>query len=220
MRRTIALSAAALAALSAAHADGLKDRFAVSGSVGTLGGQIEAHGKINKYLSVRGGYNYLEFDLDETYDDIDYTVTTDLTGGLLAVDVHPFGNGFVLSAGAHIGGKTFDLSGLPSEGVEIGDTFYTPEEIGEIRGEADLGGTAPYLGFGYNGAFSNGRYGFTAMIGALLLEDPTVDLSTTGLLSEDPSFQADLEAEEDELQDDIDEFPFWPVASIGFVVRF
>jgi len=221
MKALFSAAAAALIATPAAAGDGLlKDRFAVSGSAGTLGGQLEAHAKLNRFLSVRGGANYLEFDFSETYEEVDYDLTADLTGGLFAIDFHPLGSGLVVSAGAHFGGKAFDLTGTPTGTVEIGDTTYTAAEAGTLTGEADLGGTAPYLGVGWNGAFSGGRIGLTAMLGALLLEDPTVDLSADGTLASDPTFQAELEEEERRLQDDLDEYPFWPVASIGVVVRF
>lgn len=217
MIRFAAVSAAAFLAASPAFAG---DRFAVSGSVGTLGGQLQAHYKVNSLLSLRGGYNYAEGEFDETYEEIDYTVDADLSGALFAADLHPFGNGFVLSAGVHLADKTLGLDGRPSEPVEIGDTTYTPAEIGTLRGDADLGGTSPYLGFGWNDAFSDGRIGLTAMAGALILDDPTVELTASGPIASDPTFADDLEQEEQNLQDDIDELPFYPVLNIGIVVRF
>ena len=49
---------------------------------------------------------------------------------------------------------------------------------------------------------------------------PTANLSATGPIASDPGFQADLAKEENNLQDDLDNFEYYPVISIGFNYRF
>lgn len=220
MLRSVFVVVAVYAALFAAGHAFADSRVAVSGSIGTLGGEAQVHLQLSRFLSLRAGYNYLEGEIDETYEDVDYTVDATFSGPMAAVDLHPFMNGFVLSAGFHFAEKQADLFAVPNQPVEIGSTTYQPADVGSIAGEADLGGASPYLGLGWNGAFSNGRLGFTAMVGALLLDEPTVDLSASGPIASDPTFIADLQAEEDAIQDDLDEYPFYPVVSLGLVVRF
>jgi len=50
--------------------------------------------------------------------------------------------------------------------------------------------------------------------------EPDVTLDASGLLSLDPGFQAALEAERLELEDDMSDFKAWPVISLGFVYKF
>jgi len=49
---------------------------------------------------------------------------------------------------------------------------------------------------------------------------PTVTMNSTGLLANDPTFQAALETERLELEDDMSNFKAWPVFSLGFVFNF
>ena len=220
IKTTAAVAAAMIAVCGAAEAGGPGGRVALSGDIGTLGGKVEAHLHVNRYLSVRGGYNYLEFEGEFDFDDLTYSPELDMSGAIAAVDLHPFRNGFVVSAGAHFGAKSANLEAIPTEAVEIGGDIYTPAQIGTITGDLDLGETAPYLGFGYNGAFSNSRLGMVFMVGALLIDEPTVSLTADGLLASDPDFIADLQQEAADLEEDASDYPFYPVVSLGLTLRF
>ena len=47
-----------------------------------------------------------------------------------------------------------------------------------------------------------------------------VTLEADGLLAEDPLFQASLEQERQELEDEMSDFKAWPAISLGFFYRF
>ena len=56
--------------------------------------------------------------------------------------------------------------------------------------------------------------------GVLWQGSPKVDLAVDGILADDPTFQASLEAERLELEDEASDYKAWPVISLGFVVNF
>ena len=56
--------------------------------------------------------------------------------------------------------------------------------------------------------------------GVLWQGSPKVDISTDGILSGNPIFEASLEAERLELEDNLSDYKVWPVISLGFVVNF
>jgi hypothetical protein len=56
--------------------------------------------------------------------------------------------------------------------------------------------------------------------GVLWQGEPIVELASDGALAGDPSFQAALEAERRELEDEMSDFKAWPVLQVGVVYRF
>lgn len=56
--------------------------------------------------------------------------------------------------------------------------------------------------------------------GVLWQGDPEVTLTADGALSGDPGFQAALEAERQEIEEDMSDFKAMPVLQIGFVYKF
>ena len=57
-------------------------------------------------------------------------------------------------------------------------------------------------------------------VGVLFQGDPEVDLNANGTLSGDPTLQAELDNEADEIEDDLQFLGFYPVAAITATVRF
>ena len=57
-------------------------------------------------------------------------------------------------------------------------------------------------------------------IGVLWQGEPDVTLTSDGLAANDPQFQSALEAERQELQDEVKDYKAWPVATLGFVYNF
>src|SRR5690606_15947476 len=72
---------------------------------------------------------------------------------------------------------------------------------------------APYAGIGFDfGLF--GKVGLNLDLGVLFQGAPAVALSADGLLANDPDFQASLAAEQAELEDEVDDYKAYPVASL------
>jgi hypothetical protein len=56
--------------------------------------------------------------------------------------------------------------------------------------------------------------------GVLFQGEPDVTLAADGPIAADPDFMEALEGERRDLQDEVDDFDVYPVASIAFNVRF
>lgn len=219
MQRTITLTALAIGAGLGAQA--AQAQLAVGGSIGTTGGTLEAQTQITPIIQLRGGYNYFEYGVDDTYDDIAYDGDLDLTTWGAFVDFRPFSNSFIVTAGAYFGDKTLDLTARPTQNVDIGNQTFTPSQVGTLRATADLEDTAPFLGIGWDSTFQGSGLGFKIIAGAMFTGSPDVQMASSGgTLSNDTNFQNQLAIEEQNLQDDIDDYEIYPVVQAGLTWSF
>jgi hypothetical protein len=219
MKRTMTL--AALVAASAGIAGAAQAQVAVGGSIGTTGASVEAQVKVLPGLHLRGGYNYFQYEADDTYDDIAYEGDLDLNTLGAFVDFHPFGNSFMITGGAYFGEKSLNLAGTPTGNVEVGNQTFTPAQVGTLSMQADLEDTAPFIGLGWDNTFENPGIGFKFIAGAMFTGSPQVDLTATGgTLSNDPNFQTQLAQEEQNLQDEISDYEVYPVVQAGLTFSF
>lgn len=197
-------------------------KFGVGLGVGTTGATVEAKFAPNDTVALRGSFNYLSFSIDEEFDDIDYDGDFDATtfGGF--VDVAPFKNGFVLSGGAFLGDKTLDFDATPTGSVEIGDQIFSPSEVGTLTGKAELASFAPYAGLGYDGFIAGSKdWSFNARAGVMFTGSPDVELvSANGSLSSNAILRQELDAEIEAIEDDADDYKYYPVVTIGLTRRF
>ncbi|MEL7482378.1 MAG: hypothetical protein AAGJ29_12545 [Pseudomonadota bacterium] len=212
----------ALATIASDMAAAQKSNVALSFGGGTPGGVAEVKLRLNDYLKLRAGGNYLEFGFDITEDDIEYDGDVEFAGFTGAVDLHPFRNGFMLSGGVFAGNKAFDFEATSDEAVTIGDVEFTPAEYGQILGEAGWRDAAPFVGLGFDNTFvGDRRWGFSALAGAAFFGAGDVELmSVGGSLSDNPILVEQLAIEEANLEDEIDDFQVYPVVQLGVSVRF
>ena len=159
--KLIALAAAAAALLPAAQAaaqtpvsSAERGRFALGAQVGTPGAGLQAQFAVNDYLVLRGGYDALQWDRDDTYDGIDYEADIDFKSPGAFVDLHPFKNPFFVSAGAYFGTRKVDLNasgGTLSDQPAFQDRLA--EEEREIQADADDYKVLPVVQIGLNYRF-------------------------------------------------------------------
>lgn len=216
---SVALAALAIPCTAKAQ-DG--ERFALGAQAGTPGLGLQAQWALNPRLVLRGGYNVLNWDRDQTYKGIDYDAKIDFKSPGAFVDLHPFANGFLVSGGAYFGSRKIDLDATPTGNVNIGGATFTPAQVGSLTGRIDLENTAPFIGLGYDNTFTlNGRLGFRLLAGAAFGDKPKVDLDARGgTLSNDPLFRARLDDEERQIQDEADNYKVLPVVQAGLNYRF
>lgn len=221
MKRSISLAVAAFG-LGAGAAHAQDNGLAVSGSVGTTGGTLEAQAQVTPWLQLRGGFNYFEYTVDEVFDDVDYEGDLDLSTFGVFADLRPFSNSFIVTGGAYIGDKTLNMLATPTSPVEIGDATFTPAQVGSLQLDAEMEETAPFVGIGFDTTFQGtGAWGFRGVAGAMFTGTPTIDLqSIGGTLSNDPAFLAEVEQEEANLRSDVDDYEVYPVLQLGVSYRF
>jgi hypothetical protein len=139
--------------------------------------------------------------------------------------VHPFRNAFFVSAGGFLGGRSVEVSGTPKRDVVIAGQVIPPPRFGRLVGEADFGDAAPFVGLGFNNTFTQGgRWGFKVLAGAAFGSDPTVELRREGgdvlPAAVQAQFDADREAEERDLEQELEDLKTLPVLQLGLAYRF
>ena len=185
----------------------------------TLGVGLEAQKTFTDSFGGRIGINYFTYDYDGTKDDIDYNLDLNLLSVSALLDWHPFQGSFRISGGALYNGNDIDMDGKTAATYQIGDTTYTSADIGNLTGNVDFNDVAPYLGVGWDTTFGKSRkFGFLLELGAIYQGTPKVDLSTSVAASQ--ALQNDLQAEEDSLQEDLDNFEYYPVLAVGLNYRY
>lgn len=196
--------------------------IAVGASLGTTGAGIEAQLKLGPIFVLRASVDRLDHNIDETYDGIDYAgaFAFDTLGGF--VDLHPFGNAFLVSGGAYLGDRDISLGATPSMPVEIGGTIYSPSQVGTLSGTIKLQDLAPFVGVGWDDTFTRrSAWGFRALAGLAFSDTPEVALdSTGGSLSNSATLQDRLDDEAREIQGEVEGYGIFPVVQVGLNYRF
>lgn len=195
--------------------------LAAGAHVSTLGAGVEMSAKINRFLTVRAGGSYLKMSTDGSFGGLDYDFDVDLASVGAALDVHPFGNGFLVSAGVYWNGNGGELTTSPAGAVTVGGVTFTGSQVGTLTTDVEYNPVAPYLGIGYDGAhYSILPISFTFRIGLFYMGRADVSLSSSGPLSGTPAFEAELRQEEKDLEDDLSKLGFYPAMTIGLKIRF
>ncbi|HOY09002.1 MAG TPA: hypothetical protein PLB05_02875 [Candidatus Omnitrophota bacterium] len=200
---------------------GYGSRLAIGLQGGTLGGGVEGIIKIHDQFNTRIGVNGFDFDYDGTEDDVEYDFELKLFTVSALVDWFPFSNNFRLSAGFMVNGNEINASAKSSDDYTLGDVTYTSSQVGTLKGNIGFNDLAPYLGIGYGNPFgADGSWLLSLDFGVMYQGEPEVDLSADGLLANNPAFLGDLQREEDNLENDISAFKFYPVIALGITYRF
>ncbi len=192
--------------------------MAIAGKVGTqgLGGDLTLG--LTSNLNARIGISGLDFSIDDyTASDVEYDASFDLFSYSALLDWYPFDNSFFISGGVVFPDIDAQLDATPSENVTIGDTTYTPAQVGTLSGkltnDTDI---APYLGLGWGNALSEDkRLGLLMDLGVAFTDASHVTLSSTGIVS-----AADLSKEEADINSDLDDWKIYPVIALSLYYRF
>jgi hypothetical protein len=103
--------------------------------------------------------------------------------------------------------------------ILIGGDPYPADAVGTLSASAAFDSTSPYFGVGFDFTVF-GKVGMNLDFGVLWQGSPQVSMATDGLLAGNPTFEASLDAERAELEDELSDYKAWPVVSLGFVFNF
>ncbi len=205
--------------------------------VSTLGAGIEAALPVFAKVNLRGGINIFQYDRTFTQDGIHYTGQLHFRSGEAHFDWYPFGgfhvspgvmfyNGNQLTANASVpGGQNFTLSG----------TTYKSDPAMPVGGTGKLdfvkvsptimlgvGNLIPRSGRHYSFLFEvGGAYQGSARVGLNFTGnvcDPTTGLACISV--NDPTVQANVQAQQQKIRNDINPYRFFPVVSLGVGFNF
>jgi len=216
MKRLICLGVVAVVGLLPGAANA--QSWGIAPHIGTLGVGVDVAVSLDSHVGARGGFNFYPFDIKVTASDVEYKVSVSSPMLTALLDFYVAG-GFRISGGLLFSSDDIGLSGTPTEPVEIGDGIYDPSEIGTATGIITRNTLSPYLGIGFGNAATS-KIGFFFDLGVGYHGSPTIAIEVDGPIASDPIFQTELEREVQELQDDIQGYRFYPVATVGFSVGF
>ena len=138
----------------------------------------------------------------------------------LLADLYPFDSGFRLSAGGVYNRNRLELVATPTAGTTIGNTVYTPAQLGQINGRIDFRKISPYAGLGVTTNREGPGFQFIADAGVIFAGRPRVALTSTGPFANDPTFRNNLAIERDRIADKVNWLRFYPVVKIGVAYHF
>lgn len=217
--KKIVLALAAVALSSSALADvgaGLK--------IGTTGVGVDVAYAFNNSLSARVGYSYANFGFSYNETDVEYDSTLKLSNLNLLLDWNVVG-GFRITAGLVPQKNKVEVTGKPTSGTyTLNGVTYNASDVANLSGKIESGNSvAPYLGVGY-GIVAGRGVNIYADLGVQYQGSPKVALSATCgpalNASSCASLQNNVAAEQVKLADDIKNFKWYPVLSIGLTVGF
>ena len=209
---TLGLLALPATALADGHAVGLK--------VGAFGLGAEYTHEITDRIAVRGALYGSNWGFDAEQSGIEYeadVVWDSLTAG---VDFHPLKSALRLSFGVMRNDNALELLSRPTTNQTIGDTTYTPAQIGTLTGSLHFDDTATFAGVGWDWSRDKSMFGMSLDLGLVDQGDPVVTLRGTGTLLGNPAFEQDITDEARQLTDDAGDFDLAPFLSVGFQFRF
>lgn len=184
--------------------------------VGSLGLGVDLAVGLSRNVGLRVGGNVFPFNIDITSSDVSYTLNLPSPKFLAVLDLTA-GGVFRVSAGAVIGPNDFELDAQLTRPVDIGGTFYTPQELQTLVGRFDTRTVAPYIGIGF-GSPGRGRARFFADLGVAFHGTPQVSAVASGPVALVPAFLVDLQREIQQIQNDADPFKVYPVLSLGVLI--
>ena len=209
---------AVLALTSTANAD---DDFWFGLKAGTLGFGAEASWRPIGWFDFRAGGNFFDYDDSGAQAGVNYDATLKLNTYYLTGNFRFPLSPFRLTAGAFGNNNEVRMVSQDMTAFYLGDNAvpYLPDEVGTLQSVASFDGVSPYVGAGFDFDILN-RLGLSLDFGVLWQGDPIVTLTADGLLGSDPGFLADLEAERQQLEKEVEDLKAYPVVSVSFNFNF
>lgn len=206
----------------------------VSAVFGTTGVGAQLHTPLAPQLSARLGANIFNYDYTSSTSDLNYDAEARLRTIDALLDWHPAAGGFRITGGVIVNNNKVFLYGRPSASGSF--TFsgrtYSVSDIGTVDGVIRFRRLAPYLGVGWSsdGSASSQQPGwsFTSDIGIMFQGKPRASLNSSGcdlgrgLLGNAicTQLERDIPNESARLEEEVDQYRYFPVVRIGATYRF
>ena len=210
-------------------------RLGLHGS--TLGLGANAEFDLSESFSVRAMFSQLGLDYEETESGNEYTGDLDLQSIGLLADWRPLPGGLRVTGGVFLNNNEVGASARTASAgdrLDIGGTDYSNASIDMLL---DFEPIAPYFGVGWSSGYGRPGLGFAVDAGLLYQQAPRVSGSgtagdcsfrvsdggtatVTGTCADPDDLMTDLEMEHSDLADELEDFTWYPVLSLGISYRF
>jgi len=199
-----------------------QDRVAVSVEASSLGPGAKVAIKAFDSLDVRLGGNGFSYNFSGKAQNVDYKIKLHLMSFCALADWFPFEeHDWRFTGGAILNKNRVNVDAKPAVSYKVGDTTYTAAQVGSLAGKITFKPVAPYLGLGWGKPFGNdSHWSMSFDLGAMYQDSPKINLDASGPIASDPTFQANLAQEKDQLKDKTNRFKFYPVIAIGVTYKF
>lgn len=199
--------------------------FGIDVRAGTMGVGAEISASLMPHTRLRGGINYLRWEFDSTIDDIDYTFDPEFNSISALFDVHPFGGAFFLSGGVYFNNNKVGVEGsLPPENFPAQyQAFDFLSDYVSISGDVEFNPVAPYLGLGWRSNSNDTGWGIGLELGVLYQGAPDVTnlrINAPVDVNDVAEVQQFLAEQEQEIEDELSWFQWYPVASLLLTYHF
>lgn len=194
------------------------DNFALGINAGTIGFGLNGTFKVNDKFNVRAMYSSFDDTDTQIESGISYNFSYDIDFTSVLLDWHPVvDSGFRVSLGLADSGINVTGTANANGGTyTIGNTTYTSAAAGSVNASVDYDSVSPYVGIGWGNALrKDGSITFSADLGVIALDQPTVDITATGAVA-----AVDLSQEETELRNSLDDFELYPVVNFSLQYKF
>lgn len=212
MKKLIVLAALAIASGTAMAGE-------VYTGVGTIGINLGYAQALTEHIGVRGEYNTLNYDRDFNTSDVDYNGKLKFNSAGFYADYFPFaGHGLRLSAGALVGSNKVTAEGKAKNGnfTVNGQNYSAAGQ--SVNATAKFPDVQPYVGIGYGFSPNKAGFGLYADMGVAYGKPKATLTVSQGLLAQ--AGQANVDAERQKLQDELDKLKFYPVVNVGISYQF
>ena len=214
----------ALAFTSFASAAGAA-HVSVVPKLGTLGAGLDIGVGWTEWFTTRFTVNggSLSGDIEET--DVTYDTDIDFRTGGLLLDFHPFSGVFRFTAGAYYNGNELSMVAKPGGGgtFEFNGNIYTTADVASATGKGTFDHAAPYVGIGFSNAGKKG-WKFALDLGAMYQNSAKISLDVVCgplvLPADCATLQSDVQAEEARLNEEVKDYKWYPVFSVGIGYSF
>jgi hypothetical protein len=206
--------------------------------IGLFGPGIEVGVPVSYHFNVRAGGNFFNYADSGSTNGVNYTANLRLRSAEASLDWFPWGRGFHISPGALVyNGNQIKGNAIipPGDSFTLNGTNYVSDPSDPAHGTGNLvfPKAAPKLTIGWGSLVPREGHhvSFPFEVGVAYVGDPKVALTFTGSvcdagmqgcqsITNDPSAQANVAAEQQKFSKDADYARFFPILSQGFAVRF
>jgi len=215
--------------MSASYAEEINfnNGYDVALKAGTLGVGIDVSTMVSPMFGIRGNLNGASYNDNRDAGDLNYDTDINFFSIGLIGDYHPFSGSFRMSGGLYYNDNavTGNFTPRSNETFQLGDHTYSASEIGKVTTDIEWENTiSPYLGIGWGNNSNAKGWGFSFDVGALY--QGTTQITTTPNINasvpaaERAQIQADANRETKTIEDDISDYTWYPVLSIGVTYAF